>query len=366
MNTTINTLIELKKLKFHTPVKNKKSKCHSLHIGKPSKWCPTMKVHGKEADRVSEALYLGDIVSEDGRNTKNIKSRVSKGMGIVTDIMDILNTVSFGANYFQIAIVLREARLINGMLTNCEIWYGLQKGEIEQLEEVDKLLLRRILQAPYSACIESLYLELGITPIRGIIKSRRINRLHYLANLKEEEMLYKFFINQWNYPAKNDWVNQVREDLVDFNLDLSLTQLRKMSKNLLKKTVKGKLKEYSLNYLTTIKEKNSKMDDLIYPKLKLQNYLKDSQISVQAAKNLFRWRTRSALFKTNFGNSYLNTACPYCHVEPDSQEHALQCTVVSQKIEIMGDYSDIFDEDIPTDISESLVKIIKLREEIFQ
>ena len=145
-------------------------------------------------------------------------------------------------------------------------------------------------------------------------------------------MLYKFFINQWNYPAKNDWVNQVREDLVDFNLDLSLTQLRKMSKNLLKKTVKGKLKEYSLNYLTTIKEKHSKMDDLIYPKLKLQNYLKDSQISVQAAKNLFRWRTRSALFKTNFGNSYLNTACPYCHVEPDSQEHALQCTVVSQKI----------------------------------
>ena len=115
-----------------------------------------------------------------------------------------------------------------------------------------------------------------------------------------------------------------------------------------------------------VKEKHSKMDNLVYPKLKLQNYLKDSQISVQAATNLFRWRTRSALFKTNFGNSYQNTACPYCHDEPDSQEHALQCTVVAQKIEIVGEYSDIFDEDIPTDISETLMKIIKLREEIFE
>ena len=326
MNTTLNTLIELKKLRFHTPVENKKSKCHSLHIGKPSKWCPEMKVHGKTADRVAEALYLGDIVSEDGKNTKNIRSRVSKGMGIVTEILDTLNTVSFGANYFQIATVLREARLINGMLTNCEVWYGLQKGEIDQLEEVDKLLLRRILKAPNSACIESLYLELGITPIRGIIKSRRINRLHYLANLNKEEMLYKFFLTQWMYPVRNDWVHQVREDLADFNLEVDLDQLTKMSKNVFKKMVKKKLKEYSLGYLTTIKEKHSKMDQLVYPKLKIQNYLKDRKISVQAAKSLFRWRTRSALFKTNFGSSYLNTACPYCNTEP-----SLQYTIVNQK-----------------------------------
>ena len=38
--------------------------------------------------------------------------------------------------------------------------------------------------------------------------------------------------------------------------------------------VKKKLKEYSLGYLTTIKEKHSTMDQLVYPKLKIQNYLK--------------------------------------------------------------------------------------------
>ena len=33
LNTFINTQIELKKLKFHTPDKNGKTKCHKIHVG---------------------------------------------------------------------------------------------------------------------------------------------------------------------------------------------------------------------------------------------------------------------------------------------------------------------------------------------
>ena len=44
-------------------------------------------------------------------------------------------------------------------------------------------------------------------------------------------MLYKFFLTQWMYPVRNDWVHQVREDLADFNLEVDLDQLTKMSKN---------------------------------------------------------------------------------------------------------------------------------------
>ena len=40
VNTFINTQIELKKLKFHTPDANGKSRCHVLHIGKKNDFCP--------------------------------------------------------------------------------------------------------------------------------------------------------------------------------------------------------------------------------------------------------------------------------------------------------------------------------------
>ena len=112
-----------------------------------------MKVHGVSADRVTQTVYLGDIISEDGKNTLNIKNRTSKGSGLVTEIMNMLNSLSFGAKYFQIAVTLREAGLINGMLTNAEVWYGITKGAIDELEEIYKLLIRRILEAPTSACI---------------------------------------------------------------------------------------------------------------------------------------------------------------------------------------------------------------------
>ena len=180
MNTTINTIIELKKLKFHTPQPNKKSKCHYLHIGKQNKVCPGMKVHGYQAEKVTEAVYLGDCIRDDGKNTSTITNRVNKGIGTVTHIMDILKTISFGVKYFEIAVTLREAMLINGMLTNSEIWYGLNQSDINQLEEVDKLLLRRVFETSSSSCIESFYLELGIIPIHIIIMARRFKYLHFM------------------------------------------------------------------------------------------------------------------------------------------------------------------------------------------
>ena len=73
MNTFVNAQIEAKKLKFHTPDEDGKTKCHFLHVGKSSASCPDLQVHGTKMQRVSEDTYLGDIILEDGKNTKNIK-----------------------------------------------------------------------------------------------------------------------------------------------------------------------------------------------------------------------------------------------------------------------------------------------------
>ena len=71
VNTYLNAQIELKKLKFHTPDVNGKSKCNVIHVGKKNTLCPTLLVHGYIMGRVTEDTYLGDIISGDGKNTKN-------------------------------------------------------------------------------------------------------------------------------------------------------------------------------------------------------------------------------------------------------------------------------------------------------
>ena len=75
-------------------------------------------------------------------------------MGIITQIINLLENVSFGKHYAEIALLL--------------------------------------------------------------IKKRRLQYLHNLVNRKEDEMLYRVFITQWNNPTKGDWTETVRRDLVEF------------------------------------------------------------------------------------------------------------------------------------------------------
>ena len=238
------------------------------------------------------------------------------------------------------------------------------KKETEELEEVDKMLLRKILVAPSSTCVESLYLELGLTPIHIIIKSRRINYYHYLVNLNQEEMLYKFFETQYKYPCKDDWTLQVAQDLKDFGIPESFEFMRSKSANSFKRLVKIKSKEYALEYLLRLKADHRKLDDLVYTGLKMQSYLKSEEIPVLEAKNLFKYRTRSAHFKANYGDRYENKGCPLCTVQLDTQTHSVQCEIMKGKISIEGRYSDIFRGKIPKDISKTLFKISKLREDL--
>ena len=150
LNTFINTQIEMKRLKFHTPDVNGKTKCHKIHVGKSNEHCPKLKVHGTEMKTVESDPYLGDEISGDGSNKLNIQKRVSKGLGIIPQLMSILEKTSAGRHYFKIGLLLREAMFLNAILTNSEVWYGLTKSEIEQLESIDKMLLRRIFGVPNS------------------------------------------------------------------------------------------------------------------------------------------------------------------------------------------------------------------------
>ena len=67
---------------------------------------------------------------------------------------------------------------------------------------------------------------------------------------------------------------------------MSLEEIQRKSADSFKRKVKVKIqaKEYTLNYLLKLKRKHSKMENLNYPEMKLQNHLKDPDITVPEAK----------------------------------------------------------------------------------
>ena len=137
----------------------------------------------------------------------------------------MLEATPLGHDYFKIAILLRESLFLSSILTNSGIWYGLKKEEVQQLEDLDLILLRKILKTPFSVPAEAVYLELGIINIGTLIKARRCNYLHTLVKESESSMLYNFFMAQWNYPSTHDWTKQVKTDLSDFDIPICFFHL---------------------------------------------------------------------------------------------------------------------------------------------
>ena len=118
-------------------------------------------------------------------------------------------------------------------------------SDINQLEKVDRLLLRQVFNVSSTCPVEALYLELGCIPIGLIIKSRRVNYLHHLVTREEKEMLSTFFTTPWNFPAKrNEWTEQVRVNPQELGLVKDLIWILKKTKFTFKNQVKKQIRDW--------------------------------------------------------------------------------------------------------------------------
>ena len=106
------------------------------------------------------------------------------------------------------------------------------------MENLDLVFFRSLFVVPQTTPSVAFYLETGCLSIGTILKGKRINYLHYLVTLDESEMLYKFFIAQWENPVAFDWTSEVKKNLNEFGLSTDLEEIKKMSKNSLKNLVK--------------------------------------------------------------------------------------------------------------------------------
>ena len=63
---------------------------------------------------------------------------------MVSEIFSILSEIPLGKHRIQIALILRQAMLLNGILYSSEAWSDMKDTDVKQLEEVDEYLLRSI------------------------------------------------------------------------------------------------------------------------------------------------------------------------------------------------------------------------------
>ena len=138
MNTMINTSANIMGLQFGS------DKCVKIHMGKNlnSDICGKGRVDAwneeivvtetgeeilvdkykekTEMKTVDDKKYLGQIISKDLKNEKNIKDKTNKAVGNVNKIITTLNERPFGKFTFKAASLMRDGVLISSLLNNAE------------------------------------------------------------------------------------------------------------------------------------------------------------------------------------------------------------------------------------------------------
>ena len=177
--------MEMKRLNFNIGSQSKKNKCQRLHIGKDKSNCFPLYVRNKPMDHVYEISYLGDLVNGSGSQINNIRNRVAKGKGIIADIFNILETISFGTHYFEIALLLRRSVLINSVIYNSAVWNSLSSNEASELNEIGRTFFTRLCKVPRTATFVSFFLEFGEMELSMYIKARRV--LYFFSLVKRNK-----------------------------------------------------------------------------------------------------------------------------------------------------------------------------------
>ena len=348
INQFINCKTGTKKLQFGT------TKCIKLHVGKSCNklLCKDLSVGGWKIKVVTdpvtgessqseyyaglekmknkeEQMYLGDVISANGKHDKNVQNRKNKGLGIINQIMQILQSTYYGKYYFEVALVLRESLLLSSLLLNSEAWVNLTEQNIRKLEQTDEILLSKILDCEANTNNIFKYLGLGVAPLRFEVMKRKVLFLQYILQQKKDSMIYKVFEATLKNPLKNDFVQTCEKYLKSLKINLSLTEIEKLTKWRFKKIVKEKTTLAAFEFLMHEKDKTrkdgkmSKISILKYETLELQQYLLEGNTNI--SKFISKARSQTLDLKTQKKWKYNDLLCSGCTEREESGQEILSC-----------------------------------------
>ena len=334
LNALINAKIESKKLRLSA------DKCYKIHICKKKSKCSTnIFVHDNLMKHKSQFSYLGEIVNEKGSLEDTIEARYQKSIGINSQISSVTCNITLGYFHFPTSFIMRESMLLNGILTNCEVWTFLTQKQIERLQSADIMFMRNCFNSHSKTPRELYYLEAGCIELKHIISKRRFMYLWHILSREETELIKKVYRVQSIKPGKNDFYSLIQNEKNKYDICLTDSEISKMSKSAFKRIVDLQIRKFAFNSLINIAMTHSKSvkiaEKLTFKKFKMQQYLNHPSISKNEGQLLFALRSRTLPLKNNMKSSHIyDLTCSLCEDEDscDEETHLTSCPILKDEI----------------------------------
>ena len=271
-------------------------------------------------------MYLGYVLSNKGSNLPNISHKKNKSIGTQKQIPKLIE--SLGVYTFESAMIYIESLLRSSLLYASETMHNVKEVEWRALEATEEAVIQKVCGTLRSCPRHMLYLETGFVPARFKVQRQMLNHLHYILQQPEGSLLSRMYLAQVQNPTKGDWASEVAKIVENFELNLSLHQIKHMKENKFKSLTKKQARKTAFRYLDNKLKGGNKGCNIIYNSLEMATYLQPNcQLSVQDKIEMFSIRSEMNDLPYNFGRK---ENCQQCCLTQMDNEHILNCPVLNE------------------------------------
>ena len=311
------------------------SKCRVMRIGTHTKQASKREwLLGKmPIDETTTYRYLGDEISNDGKNTINLNSRRIKTQTTTTSINTIASTEVLRMIETPVLLNLHEAITIPGLLANAESW-NLSKTETNELERIEIQSLKNLFDLPIHQPTPSIIFSFGILYSKQRIEQKRLIYLHRILKRTDSHWTKKVLLA---LDEKNlGWCKSIKETLRNLSLPTQYHEIRAFTIRQWERIVKQKIINSNLNRLKEEcykkvngkKEIKSKTSHILHH-IENSNYTTQPcpellSCTKQETKTLMIARFRMLECGNNFKGT-MATLCNICKVKDDENHRLNDC-----------------------------------------
>ena len=316
------------------------SKCNVMKIGKHQENKTQWTLGDLSIEEADSYKYLGDLITNDGKNIKNLEQRKNKITAATTTINAIAETEVMRKIETTILIKLHETITIPILLNNAESW-NLSKGERDILEKIEIQTLKHLFDLPAHTPTPAILYSLGIPFTGQRLDKKKLIYLHRILKRFDQHWT-KLTLNHLN-SLNIGWGKSINECLRTYDLPTNYSTIRGMTARAWNKLVSFKVEVKNTqrllsecykttNNIQTPKTKTAHIID----KLNNPTYTRQTQPELMGCtkhetKTIIIARFGMLQCGNNFKGS-MSSTCKTCNVI-DNENHILnECITYKTRI----------------------------------
>ena len=168
--------------------------------------------------------YLGDVVTSDGRNSKNLEARQNNSLITTVTIISIAESEVMRNIGTRVLIEMHEEKNLSRLLTNAESW-TLNQGEKTKLEKIEIQSLEYLFDLPAHTPTPAIIFAFGLLYTNIRVDKKRFLYLHRILNRDNDN--YTRLTLQTLQEMDIGWAKNVKEALSVYGLPNDFAEIQR-------------------------------------------------------------------------------------------------------------------------------------------